>query len=91
MTNTPLFIRPHLTLDEARKVRELLDHHMASQANWMESALIHGNTGDATELAKERDFTRNIFAKFNGGIMELERRAEEAQKDVTPATSGGTV
>lgn len=77
MTNTPKFIRPHLSLPDAQIVADLLQHQLATHANWIESALIHGDTERATAMAKERENLRSIFGKFNGGIMDAKREEQD--------------
>ena len=54
----------HLTL-----VRKLLDDHMQAQANWTESALLHNEPERALRIARERNETRDVFAKINGEML----------------------
>jgi hypothetical protein len=87
MTTTPKFIRPHLSIPDAQIVADLLERHMEAQANWMQNALIHGHVERATELAKERDNIRNIFGKFNSGIIDSKREAEAEEADAQPVAA----
>lgn len=73
MTTTPT--KSHVTIDfpttMAVKLRDLVQTHMGTLANWIESDLVNGNHERARELALERvRFREEAFRAFNHALRE---------------------
>ena len=58
----------------AQAAADVIERHMAAQANWLEAAVLRGDGEGVIKIAEERrDMRSKVFAPINAGIMGVLR------------------